>query len=210
MKQYLNIRPRKENRVHIDYESDGELNYVPGHRSYTDTVREGKKVLIFSTSITKGINDKEFNEELNGTAEFIRWRGKKAEHIKSYVKSHLSQEKPQAVIIQAGGNDLPRGPSNNNVSVHEIADHLIETAEACKRHGVRDIYIGGVTPRLRLQRRVYDLNDSVKEKCRLRGFTFIDNESIFLSHLYDGVHLNAHGSKILKTNYLSALNGDEL
>ena len=212
VKRYLNVRPQKNNRVHIEYESEGELNYVPGHRSYRDTVREGRKIVVFSSSITKGIDNKAFNDDLHGssTAEFVRWPGKKAEHIKNDVKPHLTQGKPQAVIIQAGGNDFGRAPFNGDVSVHEIADHLIETADACKRHGVRDIYIGGVVTRKGLQKRIFELNDILKEKCRLRGFNFIDNENIFIAHLYDGVHLNAHGSNILKNNYLSALSDFEL
>ena len=154
---------------------------------------------------------KNFNEELSeGTAEFIRFRGLSAAHIKNYVKSHLV-EKPKTVIIQAGENDLPQGrTTTRDVSVEEIANHLIETGETCKRYGVTDISIGGVTPRSRLQRQVYALNDAIKAKCERYGFNYINNDNIFISHLYDGVHLNKHGSELLKCNYLNALNGDEI
>ena len=40
--------------------------YAPGPRSYRDTTVRGEEVLIFSTSITKGIRPGEFNEYYDG------------------------------------------------------------------------------------------------------------------------------------------------
>ena len=92
--------------------------------------------------------------------------------------------------------------------VENIAEHLLETGETCRRYGAKRIYIGGVTSRKGLQRRCFALNDSVKEKCVRHGFIFIDNSNISVSHLTDGVHLSDSGSEILKKNYLQALNGE--
>ena len=162
--------------------------------------------MIFSTSITKGINVKDFNQDyVNGTAEFQLFRGKKANHIKNYMKSHVELEKPDRVVIHMGGNDLPSGPNMSPMPIDELANHIIEAGEICSRSGVREVFIAGVTSRPGLQKRCFSLNDRLEEMCGRRNFTFIKNENISLSHLYDGVHLSKAGSRILQSNYLRAL-----
>ena len=105
-----------------------------------------------------------------------------------------------------GGNDLPSGPHTSAMPIDELSHHIIEAGEICKRHGVRDVFIAGVTARPGLQRRCYTLNDKLEEMCEERNFTFVDNRNISLSHLYDGVHIGNPGSEILSDNYLRALN----
>ena len=165
--------------------------------------------MVFSTSITKGINVQDFNDAyVNGRAEFHRFRGKKAPHIKNYIKSHLSVEKPDRVLIHVGGNDLPPGPNQRPMPIDELAHHIIEAGEISERFGVKDIYIAGVTARPGLQGRCYKLNDKLKELCEDRNYTYINNDNISLSHLYDKVHIGNPGSKILMENYLRALNSN--
>ena len=138
--------------------------------------------------------------------ELQMFKGKKAGHIKNYIKSHLELERPEECVIHMGGNDLPPGPSRKPVPVEEIAGHIIEAGETCKRFGAKKVFIAGVTGRPRLQRRCYALNDILEEKCSEHGFIYINNDNISISHLKDGVHLNEHGKSILTSNYLSALN----
>ena len=88
----------------------------------------------------------------------------------------------------------------------ELANHIIEAGEICKRYGVEDIFVAGVTARPGLQRRCYGLNDRLEQLCEERGFVFINNDNISISHLYDKVHIGEAGSRILKGNYLKALN----
>ena len=111
------VKQLNQNRVLIDPDSDAEFEYatkrkVPGEHLYSDKVKGLKTTMVFSTSITKGINVQEFNDAVvNGRAEFHKFRGKKAQHIKHYIKSHLSIERPDRVVIHIGGNDLPPGPN---------------------------------------------------------------------------------------------------
>ena len=82
----------------------------PGVNSYRDAVVEGKKAVVFSTSMTRSIRINEFNSYYKeGNARFFRFHGAKARHVKDYVLSHLEEEQPDSVIIQMGGNDLPTG-----------------------------------------------------------------------------------------------------
>ena len=56
---------------------------------------------------------------------------------------------------------------------------------------------------MKFQRFRQMINISIYEKCNLEGFNVLDNENIFLKHLWnDGLHLNKVGSKFLKQNIL--------
>ena len=88
----------------------------------------------------------------------------------------------------------------------DIAEELLEAGAICKRYGVEKICIGGVPVRPGVQGRCYDLNRILSRRCRARNYVFIDNKYIFLGHLYDDVHLNHHGVRVLANNYLDVLN----
>ena len=185
-------------------ESDQESDIVrvsPGVRSYRDTVNEGEQAIVFSTSITKGIDVRRFNNAYeNGTAEFQRFPGKTAGNFKNCLWKHLDEKRPNAVIIQAGGNDLP-----TSTPLSEIADNLIEAAGMCRRFGVQKICIGGVITRPGLQKRCIELNKILVRRCKSHRYDFINNNRIFLGHLYDEVHLDDFGTDILANNYLDVL-----
>ena len=209
---HLNNKERsRSNNVESDEvptevdESDDEGRYrriVPGTRTYSETLRDGEKAMIFSSSITKGIDTKRFNDcYVRGTADFQRFPGKQAHDLKTHIREQVEEKRPSTVIIQGTGNDLP-----TSTPVSKIADDLLEAATTCKRFGVERICIGGVTTRPGLQGRCIKLNAILERRCRTRNFIFIKNNHIFLGHLYDDVHLNNFGSKILANNYLDVLN----
>ena len=142
---------------------------VPGVRRYTEVVREGKKSVIFSTSMTKVIRIKEFNEAYTGgTAEFYRFHSGKSKHIKKYVEIHLDEQRPDSVILLAGGNDLWECTRRiNPTPVREIAEHIIEAGKTCKRYNVEKIYILSVLPRglFYLQIKRQELNTILRDLC---------------------------------------------
>lgn len=183
---------------------------VPGPRNYNDVVAKGSETLIFSTSITKGINKKEFNEhfEGDGTVSFRRFHGGLARHIKHYLWVHLSEVQPESVIIQTGGNDLLT-PRSNPVPVADIAKHIIDSGLICREYGTKNILISSVPTRRAqyMQVRCNELNRILEEQCKTHGFIFIDNSNIGTSCLQnDGVHLLNEGSAVLARNYLFSLN----
>ena len=182
----------------------------PGSGTYRDAVSEGTKTVIFGTSMTKNIDYNDFNENYNkGTARFQRWPGGKARHFKYYVAPHLAEERPDTVIIQAGGNDLPTKKSSPT-PVLDIANHIIDAAVVCRKYDVRNIFISSVMPRNLpyMQHRRRDLNMLLKNLCTINNFIFIDNSNILLKeHISnDGVHLNHSGTVILANNLLQYLN----
>ena len=186
--------------------------YAPGPRSYRDATVRGEEVLIFSTSITKGIRPGEFNEyyDGNGKVSFRRFHGGHARHIKEYLGTHLQEVAPKTVIIQSGSNDLPTS-RYDPVPVGDIANDIMASGMTCKQYGVQNVIISSVLPRNKwfLQERARDLNKFLSELCKVCGFIFIDNSNILVDqHLYtDGVHLNDEGTIVLANNYLECLNG---
>ena len=126
--------------------------------------------------------------------------------MSDYIVPHLSEEKPDIVIIHCGGNDLPT-PSKRPVMLTTIANEIIDTGLLCRKAKVKNIAIAGVTIRETpfLKKRCEELNDLLRSMCKLNNFMFIDNSEITEEHLFDGIHLNQDGSKILAENYLSAL-----
>lgn len=166
------------------------------------------KTVIFSSSITRGINPNGFNKVYNGKAKFERFHGRTARDIKMYIPQHLSREKYESVVIVAGGNDL----SKDSSSIDQIASDVIEAGLACKEYGVKNVYICSVLPRksTSYESRRSILNDVLKILCAMFNFTLIENGNITLEgHIdRDGVHLTKRGSSALCRNIAKYLNDD--
>ena len=182
---------------------------VPGPRQYSDVVEKGPETVIFSTSITKGIWKSKINDGFDGEGmiSFRRFPGAKVRNILGYIPADLADTKPESVIIQAGGNDLPT-PRGNPVPVETIANGIMQAANMCSRYGVKNVYVAGVLTRKQyyMKERCENLNKILQDQCLLNGFYFIDNSAIDTQFMYDGVHLNNEGSEMLCDNYLSKLN----
>ena len=181
----------------------------PGVNSYSGSVKEGKKAIVISTSITKGIRISDFNNSYKGTANFHRFHGGKIKHIKKYARIHLEEERPSSVVIIAGGNDLPtRSTERNNIP--DIANDIIETGLMCAEYHVSNIFISSVLPRRGafFQAKRQELNNLLRNLCIEYGFIFLENNNINQKeHIWrDDVHLNNVGSDVLSDNLLYHLN----
>ena len=175
------------------------------------------KLFIASSSLTKGIDYERFNTCLkfescpslaNATARIQKWPGGRARHIKDYIVPHLAEEKPTAVLVQAGGNDLAEmNKTPGSTSINSIANDIVEIGIRAKTSGTNDIFIGSVPARSRQydDEQLNELNYALRTLCRRHEFVFIDNKDITVRHLLDGVHLNKEGTSILANNYLDAL-----
>ena len=91
----------------------------------------GKK-LIFSSSITKGIDERRFRRSYtSGSMRIQKFPGARAVHFLDYLPTHLFHEKPDTVILQCGGNDLPTS-RKQPVDMIKIAEYLLEAGRICK------------------------------------------------------------------------------
>ena len=111
------------------------------------------------------------------------------------------------MVIVGGGNDL-----STSRSPEIIAETLISTGVDCANGNVpsNKICISSVLPRndsVLIDKRI-QVNDLLRERCREKGFRFIENEDIILSrHIRgDGVHLTKIGTTRLLKNIVNAVN----
>ena len=187
-----------------------KLNVVPGVGTYSQAVA-GVKNVVFSTSLTRDIDVNDFNRcsKEGIKTHFIRFRGKKICHIKNYLQTHLTEEKPDNTIILAGGNDLPVNRVEHS-PVAKIAEDIIEAGRICKQNGANSVAISSIPPRQSFHFQIYrkELNDLLRVLCERNGFGFIDNKNIILKDhvLRDGVHLNMSGTELLRQKNLSHVN----
>ena len=105
-------RPENRSRPSVvtqDYPENNclKIPIKPGINNYNQAVKDGRTTVMFSTSITTGINVRDFNNRYKiGTARFRRFPSAKAKYVKHYIIPTLIDENPQVVILQCGGNDL--------------------------------------------------------------------------------------------------------
>ena len=104
----------------------------PGTDLYSDVVGGTRKATVFSTSMTRDFNMSEFRRSCKADVRLHKYNGKHARHFKTYVAAHLPEDKPDNVIIQCRGNDLPTKPS-----VFEIANQIMDAGIVCGAMGVK-------------------------------------------------------------------------
>ena len=147
----------------------------------------------------------DFNSQLrSGKAFFKTFSGANTKQLSHYIIPTLVDDKPDAVIVHVGTNDILNGANDN-----ELANSIMKIGIVCKQHGVNDVVISSIlvkkSPRLNaLVRRV---NDQLRDLCATNGFQFISNDTISTDYLWrDGIHLKDAGTDILSSNFCKILN----
>ena len=65
----------------------------------------------------------------DGVAVFHRFKGKKIKDIKKYIPTHFEDGEPvEAVIVAAGGNDIPTGKVAANFSAMSVVKRIVNFA----------------------------------------------------------------------------------
>ena len=136
---------------------------------------------------------------------FKRFPGATSEEIAFYALKPLSDTKAEKVIIIAGTNDLTKAAYENRgyVNEYEITKSLITIGRAARNNGAQKIFISGVIVRWGYQYRnaIKRVNNLLQSRCSDEGF--VDQSDITTAHISgDGVHLNYHGTTVLKMNLL--------
>ena len=129
MQSHINKRPSIV--VNPYPERDRDLRTVrPCLNSYDVAVKEGRRTIMFSSSIIRSIRVREFNDDYTGgIARCRRFPGANTKRLQRYVIPTLSQELPEVVVIRVGGNDLPT-KKNNHTSVEDTAKTIVETVSS--------------------------------------------------------------------------------
>ena len=166
-----------------------------------------RKTVIFASSMTRGINKANINEECTkGKIIFHEFKAKKARDIVRYIDTHLLDDQPHSVMFICGGNDLPNDAEATTATIEAVANKLIDAGLRCKNEfGVSEVFISSILPRNHscFQINRYRLNNLLRSMCYRHKFNFIENKGINLSHIIsDGTHLNKRGSDVLSLNII--------
>ena len=182
---------------------------VPGNETYASATKHGKKIEVIGDGHLKRIKRNLFKNSFDNAKSFIKsFGGAKTEHMKRYVIRSLKEQKPDIIVIHAGGNDI-NYKNNGNVNVNELADNIINLAVICRDFGVPDIAISEVLPRksIVVTAIIRKVNDRVRELCKNNKFHFISHQHITRDLLYhDGVHLTDLSTEILADNIVDYIN----
>ena len=153
----------------------------------------------------KRIRRNDFNKELRNGKTIVRsLSGTNTKQLDHYIIPPLVEDRPDAVIIHVGTNDIL-----TNANHEEIARNIIKIGLNCKNYGVNDVVISSIlvkkNPNLNaLIRRV---NDLLRDLCSMNGFGYICNDAITTEYLWkDGIHLQDLGTNILISNFIKFVN----
>jgi hypothetical protein len=177
---------------------------IPGNSSYADLTKRGKKICMFGDSLLQPINMKEFNSYLdNKQATRVSFPGATASKLCHYTKPTIEEELPDTVLINIGTNNITKTQQSEN----EIVDEIMEIVKQCRKMGVNNILVAGLTVRKRFEKKIDAINKLLKHNATFFKFKYIDNSNIRNHHLNnDGLHLQIKGTIILARNFLNALN----
>ena len=134
---------------------------------------------------------------------FRSFSGANTKQLDHYILPPLVDDKPDALIIHVGTNDILTSANHE-----EIARNVIKIGLYCKNYGVNDVVISSVlvkkNPNLNaLIRRV---NDLLRDLCSMNGFGYICNDAITTEYLWkDGIHLQDLGTNILSSDLITKL-----
>ena len=193
---------------------------APGNSSFSDTVKEGHKVALFSDSICNRMSKHDLKKKLNCNIAKKSFPGATTDDMfKYYMWPTLEKNTPDTAIIHIGVNDIlgkgtPDGGLTEN-SIEQIAQDIMRCGEVCERAGVNTICISSVLSfkGRRAQLSVDHINAQLAKLCRDKSYDFILNDNIrydYENTLYygDGLHLSELGRDTLIENFRAYLYGD--
>ena len=83
------------------------LTTVSGHNTYSGITKHGRKICVVGDSHIKRIKRNDFNKELrHGKAFFRSFNGANAKQLRHYIIPTLIDDKPDAIVIHVGTNDI--------------------------------------------------------------------------------------------------------
>ena len=196
------------------------VKVVPGHSSFSDTVKEGHKVALFSDSICNRMNKYELKKKLKCNINKKSFPGATTiDMYEHYMMPTLKRDTPDTAIIHIGVNDiLAKGTTDGGLTanaIQEIAKDVIKCGEVCQSAGVNNICISSILPfkGRRAELTINNINHQLAKLCLEKSYDFILNDNIIFDNdnilFYgDGLHLNEAGRNILMENFSSYLRMD--
>ena len=220
-------KQRRSNVVVNKYpeRDNGWRKTVPGNSSFSDIVKHGKKVALFSDSICNRFSEWKMNSKIaNCKVKKKSFPGATALDLaEHHVHPYFKRNSPDTAIIHAGANDiLQLGDEDGGLTdelMEVVCTNILTCGMVCKQYGTNRVCISAVLPARskNYQLSAIHINHKLESMCREVGFDFIRNNNIIYekpTKLYDGLfykdglHLNENGRELLMENFIDYLNND--
>ena len=124
--------------------------------------------------------------------------------VKDALEMKITEVEPDAVVFQAGGNDLWTSKSPLT-----LANDIVGAGKMAVKFGAK-VAISSILPRsdFHLNLKRWETNILISGLCLSNNITFIDNKEIIVQKhlLKDGVHLNKSGTQLFSSNIINCLN----
>ena len=122
-------------------------------------------------TVIKRIKLNNFNKELrHGKAFFRSFSGANAKQLRHYIIPALIDDKPDAIVIHVGTNDIL-----NHANHEDIARSIINIGLDCKKNGVNEVLISSVLVKKNrnLAAIVSLVNDMLRDLCEKNGLFYL-------------------------------------
>ena len=160
---------------------------------------------VVGNSHIKRTKRNDFNKELcHGKAFFCSISGANSKQLCHYVILTLTNDKPDAIVIHVGKNDIL-----NHANHEDIARSIINIGLDCKTNGVNKVFISSILVKKNpnVTAIVCQVNDMLRDLCEKNGFNSICNDIITTNYLWKVcVHLQDMGTHILSNHFLKFSN----
>ena len=107
-----------------------------------------------------------------------------------------------------GQTDVKR-PAGGLKRPSDIADSIVSVGKKCRDTGVRNVMISSLVFRKspRLQAKINEVNDVLRDLCTIDGFVFIDNTNLSDCDICEDLfYLGYSGTCKLANNFIGAIN----
>ena len=189
-----------------DLAGDNEINDVNEVEPQLKTKHPKEKscIVLIGDSIIKHIDPKKLSK--NKVYKYT-YPGGTAESIATKVCALKPQIAPSHVIIHAGTNNIPTDTAG------ECAQKIVNLAGKLKEKFPNSkIGLSSIIQRqdIQMATKIDEANKILKQKCMDIGMSFIDNYTLDSTCLNgSNIHLNAKGSAILATKFITFLRGNK-
>ena len=130
-------------------------------------------MLIIGDSIIKDLDGWRLKKRMKSLVSVRSISGASSKGMIHHVKRCLEDVEPDSIILNYGTNDLSEGRD-----AEDIADDIINLAISTKKH-VEELFVSTLTMRNnKFKDEVIEVNEFLKDKCRLNNIPFIDNINI--------------------------------
>ena len=105
--------------------------------------------------------------------------GAKTEDLHYYIIPSPLKEKPVAVVIHVGSNNITHRIFED-FNADKLADEMIDIGKMCSQYGVKDVIFSPIFVKnsIKLGKMISQVNGAVTKNCEENGFHFVSNGNI--------------------------------